>query len=99
MESIRHSFNEALRILVDPYRLFTEAPDAISLLLTQAVFEKLWIMDAEVVGSERIDAYLELLTVEARLTLDEQHRLNGHRRPQACPGCTHLLPASDGRQR
>jgi hypothetical protein len=31
-----------------------------------------WVMDHEVVGSELTDAYHELLTVEARLALDEQ---------------------------
>ncbi len=74
LESIRQSLNEALSIMVDPYRLFTEAPDAIRLMLTQAVFEKLWVMDHEVVGSELTDTYHELLTMEARLTLDEQAR-------------------------
>ncbi|MCA1603231.1 MAG: hypothetical protein LC776_16875 [Acidobacteria bacterium] len=41
-------------------------------MLTQAVFDKLWIMGAEVVGSELTDTYHELLTVEAKLTLQEQ---------------------------
>lgn len=58
--------------MTDPYRLFTEAPDAIRLMLTQAVFEKLWVMDHAVVGSELTDAYYELLTMEARLALDAQ---------------------------
>ncbi len=71
-ESIKTSLDEALSIMVDPYRLFTEAPDAMRLLLTQAVFEKLWVMDTEVVGSELTDAYHELLTAEAQLALSDQ---------------------------
>ncbi|SDG18862.1 hypothetical protein SAMN05216553_10687 [Lentzea fradiae] len=71
-ESIKVSLDEALSITVDPYRLFTEAPDAMRLLLTQAVFEKLWVMDTEMVGSELTDAYHELLTAEAQLALEGQ---------------------------
>lgn len=39
LESIKQSLDEALSILIDPYRFFTEAPDATKLMLTQAVFE------------------------------------------------------------
>jgi hypothetical protein len=71
-ESIKASLGEALSIMVDPYRLFMEAPDAMRLLLTQAIFEKLWVMDTEVVGSELTDAYHELLTTEAQLAIEGQ---------------------------
>jgi hypothetical protein len=59
-------------VFVDPYKLFTEAPDSFKLLLVQAVFEKLWVIGREVVGSELTDAFHELLTAEAKLTLDGQ---------------------------
>jgi hypothetical protein len=54
--------------LVDPYQLFVQAPEAIQLMLTQAIFEKLWIMDAEVVGAELTTPFHELLTMEARIS-------------------------------
>ncbi|MGH8351719.1 MAG: hypothetical protein ACRES5_35015, partial [Pseudomonas sp.] len=60
-----------MSILTDPHRLFTEAPDPIKLMLTQTIFDKLWIMDHEIVGSELTDTYHELLTMEARLALNE----------------------------
>jgi site-specific DNA recombinase len=72
LDAIERSLNDALSIVADPYRLFTEAPDPIKLMLTQAIFDKLWVMDHDVVGSELTDAYYELLTMKARLTLDEQ---------------------------
>ena len=38
-------------------------------MLIQAVFDKLWIMDREVVGSDLTDTYHDLLTAEAQHTL------------------------------
>lgn len=99
LESIRESLDEALSIMVDPYRFFTEAPDTIRLMLTQAVFEKLWIMDHAVVGSELTDTYHELLAVEARLTLDEQTRAEHEADGLVlAPAARNLLPASHGRR-
>ena len=73
LESIQRSLDEALSLLVDPYRLFVQAPEAVQMMLTQAIFEKLWIMDAEVVGSELTMAYHELLTTEARLAKEARN--------------------------
>jgi DNA invertase Pin-like site-specific DNA recombinase len=70
LDAIEQRLDEALSLLLDPYKLFTEAPDGIRLMLVQAVFDKLWVMGAEVVGSELTDTYRDLLTHEARLTLD-----------------------------
>jgi site-specific DNA recombinase len=74
LDSIERSLDQALSVLRDPYKLFTEAPDGLRLMLVQAVFDKLWVMDTEVVGSELTATYQELLTVEARLTLDAQEQ-------------------------
>lgn len=58
-------------------------------MLTQAIFDKLWVMDHEIVGSELTDTYHELLTMEARLTLDEQARAEHDARwPQPRSGGT-----------
>lgn len=74
LDSIERSLDQALSVFIDPYKLFTEAPDGLKLLLVQAVFEKLWVMGREVVGSELTDTFHELLTAEAKLTLDAQER-------------------------
>ena len=70
MEAIQRSLDEALSLLADPYRLYTEAPEGINLMLIQAVCEKIWILDTGVVGVELTAPYLELLTVEARLAFE-----------------------------
>ena len=72
IEAIRRSLDEALSLLVDPHRLYIEAPEGINLMLVQAVCEKIWILDTGVVGLELTAPYLELLTVEARLALEAQ---------------------------
>lgn len=100
LDSIQQSLDDALSILTDPYRLFIEAPDPIKLMLTQAIFDKLWVMDHEVVGSELTDAFHELLTMEARLALDEHATAE----PKAdnlslAPAAHNLLPAERRRQR
>jgi len=41
-------------------------------MLVQAICEKIWILDTGVIGLELTAPYAELLTVEARLTLDAQ---------------------------
>ena len=72
LASIERSLDEALTILMDPGRLFVEAPDGIKLLLAQVVFEKVWILDDAVAGSELTPAFRELLTVDARLALEDE---------------------------
>ena len=63
--------DEALSLLTDPYRLYTEAPEGIALMLVQAVCEKVWILDTGVVGLDLTEPFAELFTVEARLALDD----------------------------
>src|SRR5215472_1722187 len=72
MEAIQRSLDEALSLLTDPYRLYTEAPEGINLMLIRAVCEKIWILDTGVVGVELTTPYLELMTVEARLAFQTQ---------------------------
>jgi len=67
LDSMIASLDEALSLMIDPYRLFIEAPDKLRLLLTQAVFDKLWIIGPDIAGAELTDTYHELLTLEARL--------------------------------
>ena len=69
IDAIRRSLDEALSLLTDPYRLYTEAPEGINLMLVQAVCEKVWILDTGVVGIDLTTPYAELLTVEAQLAL------------------------------
>jgi site-specific DNA recombinase len=52
LDSTKASLDEALSLMIDPYRLFIEAPDKLRLLLTQAIFDKLWIMGPEIAGAE-----------------------------------------------
>ena len=73
LDALTASLDQALSLFVDPHRLFVEAPDMLRLLLTQAVFTKLWIMGPTVAGAELTDTYRELLTEEARLTEDANH--------------------------
>ena len=88
LDAIQQSLDDALSLLTDPYRLFIEAPDPIKLMLTQAIFDKLWVMDHEVVGSELTGTYHELLTMEAKLTLDE------HAQAHHDPGSLSLAPTA-----
>jgi DNA invertase Pin-like site-specific DNA recombinase len=70
IDAMRRSLDEALSLLVDPYRLYTQAPEGINLMLVQAVCEKIWILDTSVVGVDLTTPFAELLTVEARAVLD-----------------------------
>jgi site-specific DNA recombinase len=74
LDAIKRALDQACSLLLDPHKLFVNAPDAIRLLLTQAIFEKLWVMDAAVVGAELTDTYAELLTIEARLAEEANER-------------------------
>jgi hypothetical protein len=59
------ALDEVLSLLEDPHRLYADAPEGIKLMLTQAVFERLWIMDSDVAGAELSEPVAELLTLEA----------------------------------
>lgn len=106
MKAIRRSLDEALSLLVDPHRLYVEAPEGINLMLVQAVCEKIWILDTGVVGLELTAPYMELLTVEARLALEAQGPETAQGRPEGREGVEGVSPprasptrASKGRQR
>ena len=71
IDAIRRSLDEALSLLTDPYRLYTEAPEGINLMLVQTLCDKIWILDTGVVGLELTAPYTELLTIEASLALHE----------------------------
>jgi hypothetical protein len=48
---------------------YQAAPDNIKRMLLQAVFEKIWIIDEQVVGVDLTRPFAEVLTVEAQLDL------------------------------
>jgi DNA invertase Pin-like site-specific DNA recombinase len=105
IDAMRRSLDEALSLLTDPHRLYTEAPEGINLMLVQALCDKIWILDTGVVGLELTTPYTELLTVEAKLALAEAQTGEVpqpanrkevrvyHRRARGLSG---LLKASDG---
>ena len=67
LESITQSLDDALLLMTDPQALYDELPEGLKALLIQAVFQKLWVLDHRVVGSELTDGFADLLTLEARL--------------------------------
>jgi site-specific DNA recombinase len=71
LDAMRRALDEAMSLLKDPYRLYTEAPEGINLMLIQALCEKIWILDTQVAGIDLTQPYAELLTVEAQLALAE----------------------------
>jgi site-specific DNA recombinase len=72
LDGITRSLDEALLLVEDPVRLYQEMPEGMKLLLTQAVFEKLWIVDEGVSGADLTSTFGELLTMEARIAWNEQ---------------------------
>jgi len=83
LESITRSLDEALSLVQDPQALYDALPEGLKLLLTQTVFEKIWILDTGVVGSELTEPFTELLTLEARLALVEQREAGQAQEQQA----------------
>ena len=71
VSAITGALDEALSLMDNPGALYDQTPDGLKTLLVQTVFEKIWIMDAEVVGSELTEPFAELLTLEARIALME----------------------------
>ena len=62
-----------LLLIADPAAFYEAAPDAIKRMLLQEVFEKVWIIDEQVVGVDLTRPFPEALTVEAQL-VDARHR-------------------------
>ena len=69
--AITGALDEALGLLEDPGALYDQTPDGPKTHLVQTVFEKIWILDSEVAGSELTEPFAELLTLEARIALVE----------------------------
>lgn len=74
LESITEALDTALAFTENPLLLYAALPERLKVMLMQAVFEKLWVLDTTIVGSELTETFAELLTMEARLALAEQGR-------------------------
>ena len=69
LEAIETGVDELLQLTNDPVAFYEAAPDNIKRMLLQAVFEKIWIIDEQVVGVDLTRPFAEVLTVEAQLDL------------------------------
>jgi site-specific DNA recombinase len=69
LESIESGLDELLKLTTDPVAFYEAAPDNIKRMLLQAVFEKIWIIDEQVVGADVTRPFAEVLTIEAQLDL------------------------------
>jgi site-specific DNA recombinase len=69
LEAIETGVDELLQLTKDPVAFYEAAPDNIKRMLLQAVFEKIWIVDEQVVGVDLTRPFAEVLTVEAQLDL------------------------------
>jgi site-specific DNA recombinase len=74
LESITQALDAALALVENPQVLYDALPEGLKVMLMQAVFAKLWILDSAVVGSDLTEPFSELLTLEVRLALAEQQR-------------------------
>jgi site-specific DNA recombinase len=91
LESITQSLDDALRLLEDPQGLYESFPEGLKLLLVQTVFEKIWILDTSVVGCDLTAPFAELLTLEAKLTIDEKgSEATYYRRRETILSLSHL---------
>jgi site-specific DNA recombinase len=90
LESITRALDDALRLMEDTQRLYDTVPEGLKVLLTQTVFQKLWVLDTAVVGCELTDAFADLLTLEARLALGEDGQATYYRRREAMRSLSHL---------
>ncbi len=91
LTSITQALDDALHLLRDPQQLYDSVPEGLKLLLVQTVFEKLWILDAAVVGCELTEPFAELLTLEAQLALQEHEgEATYYRRRETIASLNHL---------
>ncbi len=72
IDSITRALDNAFALVENPQMLYSALPERLKGMLMQAVFAKVWVLDAAVVGSELAEPYADLLTLEARLALAEQ---------------------------
>jgi DNA invertase Pin-like site-specific DNA recombinase len=75
LEGFERGLDELLQLTTDPVAFYEAAPDGIKRMLLQEVFEKIWIIDDQIVGVDLTRPFAELLTVEARL--DARNALTG----------------------
>jgi site-specific DNA recombinase len=75
LASIESGLDDLLQLTKDPVAFYDGAPDTIKRMLLQAVFEKIWLIDEQVVGTDLTLPFAEVLTVEAQLDL--RAALNG----------------------
>jgi hypothetical protein len=69
LEAIETGVDELLQLTKDPVAFYEAAADNIKRMLLQAVFEKIWIVDEQIVGVDLTRPFAEVLTVEAQLDL------------------------------
>lgn len=74
LDRITQALDTALALVANPQVLYDALPEGLKLQLVQTVFEKIWILDTAVVGSDLTEPFAELLTREAQLALTEQQQ-------------------------
>ena len=80
LESITQALDDALLLVANPQALYEALPESLKPLLMQAIFEKVWILDTHVAGSELTEPFAELLTLDAQLAWKENHQPRNDRR-------------------
>jgi hypothetical protein len=90
LESITQALDDALRLMEDPQGFYDAVPEGLKVLLMQTVFQKLWVLDTAVVGCELTDAFVDLLTLEARVALGGDGEATYYRRREAIRSLSHL---------
>src|SRR5690242_10674315 len=74
LESIREALDTVCALVESPQALYDALPEGLKVLLMQAIFEKLWVLDMSIVGSELTETFADLLCLDARLALVEQRQ-------------------------
>ncbi len=75
VSSIERGVDDLLKLTTSPAAFYDAAPDAIKRMLLQQVFERIWLVDDEIVGVDLTRPFAEMLTVEAQL--DARRALTG----------------------
>src|SRR5581483_7596561 len=93
-DSITACLDDALRLLEHPQALYDALPERLKVLLMQALFERIWVVDKHVVGGTVIPLVAQLLAVDRQEgahvpARDEASGEEYHRLRQSEPG----LPA------
>jgi site-specific DNA recombinase len=67
LSAIEDGLDDLLRLLQDPVAFYEAAADNIKRMLVQEAFERIWVVDERVVGTDLTRPFAELLAVEAQL--------------------------------